>query len=406
MAKHAKLSASGSAKWMNCPGSVSLEDGLPNPSTEFAAEGAAAHEVATWCLINKKPAIDLLSGKIKVEGFEFEITHEMVDAVQTYVDFVNGLEGEHEWVEERVEYTDWVEGGFGTSDDIKIQILRPEGNAFDHHIINVTDFKYGKGVKVFAEWNSQAMIYGLGVLQSFSHLFEFRTNDIVNCVIVQSRLDHIDEFKISVSDLLRWAEKELKPKAEEALSDNPSFHPGEKQCRFCLAKATCRALAADSLKTASEDFSVIGEEFTLRDNRKLTNDEIGQLLGRIPAMLVWANSIKGYAFDELNVDHAVPGYKLVHGKKGNKKFTETDENKLLGALNNVGITGEEAVTRKIKTPTQLETLLKATKADKALREEFATLWEQPEGKPTIAKESDKREAIQSQIESDFEALTS
>ena len=406
MAEHAKLSASGSAKWMNCPGSISLEKGLPNVSSEFAAEGTAAHEVATWCLTDKVPAIAFLGEKIVVEGFIFEVDHEMVDAVQTYVDFCNGLEGEHEWVEERVEYTDWVEGGFGTSDHIKIQILRPEKSKFDHHVINVSDFKYGKGVKVFAEWNSQAMIYGLGVLQSLNHLFEFGVNDIVNCVIVQPRLDHIDEFKISVGDLLKWAEKELRPKAEETASDNPSFHPGEKQCRFCLAKATCRALAADSLKTVSEDFSVIGEDFTLRDTKQLTNKEIGILLGEIPKMLVWANSIEGYAFDELNAGHDIPDYKLVAGKKGNKKFTETDEEVLKKELETCGLSPAEMTTEKFKTPTQLEKIMKVNKYGDIEKDYFADLWEQSDGKPTIAKESDKREAIKSLIESDFEALTS
>ena len=403
MAAHAKLSASGSHKWMSCPGSVALESGLSNASSGYAAEGTAAHEVATRCLTDNEPAFTFLGEEIKVEGFTFVVDHEMVDAVQQYVDFINGLEGEHEWVEERVEYTDWVPEGFGTSDDIKIQVLRPEGSPVDHHVINVTDLKYGKGVKVFAEWNSQAMIYGLGVLQSLDHLFEFRLDDIVNCVIVQPRLDHIDEFKISVGDLFAWAEKELKPKAKEALGDNPTFHPGEKQCRFCLAKATCRALAADRLKTAFSDFSVIGEKFTLRDIKKLTNEEIGSLMGKIPTMLAWANSVEGYAFDELNNGRAVQNYKLVIGKKGNKKFLENDDETLIGLLRDCGLTRPEVVTQKVKTPTQLEKVLKSEKKD---LKEFNKLWEQPKGKPTITKESDKREAIQPQLTQDFEVVKS
>lgn len=407
MAAHAKLSASGSSKWMNCPGSITLENNLSNVSSEFAAEGTAAHEVATECLINKVPARNYLGEKINVEGYEFEVTHEMVGAVQQYLDFCNGLEGDYEWIEERVEYTDWVPEGFGTSDHINIQVLH-NSHGYDCHVINVTDLKYGKGVKVYADHNSQAMIYGLGVLQSFGHLFAFHDTDIVNCVIVQPRLDHIDEFKISVGDLRAWAEKEVKPKAKEALGDNPTFHPGEKQCRFCLAKASCRALAADSLKTAFSDFSEIGADFgcgtyTLRDSAKLTNKEIGDLMGLIPLMLVWGNSIEGYAFDELNNGRAVPNYKLVTGKKGNKAFIEKDEQKLFDALDNVGLTADDVITEKVKTPTQLEKILKVRKADV---KEFNKLWEQPKGKPTIAKESDKREAIQPQITQDFEVIES
>ena len=402
MAAHAKLSASGSAKWLACPGSLSLEHGLPNTSSEFAAEGTAAHELATWCLEQKVPAREYIGQEIEADGWVFVVTSEMVEAVQKYIDFCNNLEGEHEWVENRVSYTNWVEGGFGTSDHIKVKVLQ-SADGDDQHIINVTDLKYGKGVKVYADHNSQGMIYGLGVIQEFSMMFDFQPHDIVNIVIVQPRLDHIDEFKISVKELLEWAEKEVKPKALEAVSDNPSFHPGEKQCRFCLAKPTCRALAADSLKTASEDFSVIGEEFTLRDHTKLTNKEIGVLLERIPTVLAWAKSIEGYAFEELNKGNAVPGYKLVQGKKKNKEFVEKDEKKLLPELKTCGLTEEEIFKpRDMKTPTQMATILKANgKKDTIEMTYFEGLWSQADGDPTLAKESDPREAIQSQVDDDF-----
>ena len=406
MAAHAKLSASGSSKWLKCPGSISAEAGKENISSEFAAEGTAAHELATWCLEQKVPAINFLGEKIEADGFEFEVTHEMVDAIQQYVDFCNNLEGEHEWVEQRVGYTDWVPGGFGTSDHIKVKVLR-DSKKTDQHIINVTDLKYGKGVKVYADHNSQGMIYALGTIQEFGLMFDFQDHDIVNIVIVQPRLDHIDEFKISVGELLEWAEKTLKPKAEEALGDNPSFHPGETQCRFCLAKATCRALAQDSLKTASEDFSVIGEEFTLRDHTKLTNKEIGLLLERIPVLLAWANSVEGYAYDELNKGHAVPGYKLVQGKKKNKTFIESDVKKLEPELITCGLSKDEIYKDPaLKTPTQIAKIMKANKLGELETSYFEELWSQADGDPTLAKESDKREAIQPQVNQDFEAIES
>lgn len=403
MAAHAKLSASGSGKWMNCPGSLTLEIGLPNPSSEFAAEGTAAHEVAAWCLNDDVPASTFLGEKIKVEGWEFEVGPEMVVAVQQYVDFCKNLEGGFNCVEQRVEYSNWVEEGFGTSDFIKINHLTSRtGN---YHIINVVDLKYGKGVKVYADHNSQGMIYGLGVLQTFDMLFGFEDHDIVNIVIVQPRLDHIDEFKISVGELREWAEKEVKPKAAEAWGDNPSFHPGEKQCRFCLAKATCKALAADSLKTASEDFSVIGEDFTLRDNKKLTNEQIGELMERIPTLLAWANSIEAYAFAELNKGGVVPGYKLVQGRKKNKAFTISDEKELVTELETCGLLKKDVYNLpKLKTPTQLGAVLKANKAGEIETSYFAELWSQADGDPTIAKESDKREAIQPQVSQDFDVV--
>ena len=403
METHAILSPSGAHRWLHCPGSASLTADMPNESSEFAAEGTAAHELATVCFEAQKPAVDFLGKLYHVEGFTFEVDHEMVDAVQQYLDFCHNLEGQFDWTEKKVFYTDWVKDGYGLADRINVQALYAPGADEAHHVINVVDLKYGKGVKVFAEWNEQAMLYALGVLQTLSYLFHFQNRDIVNCVIVQPRLDHIDEFKISVGDLRRWANITVMPQALEALSDNPTFHPGEKQCRFCLAKPTCRALATASLKTASEEFSVIGKDFTLRNTKKLSNAEIGILLEKIPTLVQWAKSVEGYAFDELNAGKVIPGYKLVIGKAKNKSFIEQDDEQLVYSLKLCDLTKKEIITEKIKTPTQLAKIIKTKKGD---FEKFDLLWEQNPGEPTIAKDSDKRQAIKSQIENDFEAINS
>jgi hypothetical protein len=383
-----------------------MEEGIPNPSSEYAAEGTAAHEVATLCLVNAVPANAYLGDIIEVEGWKFEVTPEMVTAVQHYVDFCNNIEGDYEWVEERVEYTNWVPDGFGTSDHIKVQVLYDSKTDQDRHIINVTDLKYGKGVKVEAQNNSQGMIYALGVLQSLDHMFEFNPHDTVNIAIVQPRIDHIDVFKISVEDLLEWAEKKLAPAAKEALGGDPSFHPGEKQCRFCRAKATCKALAADSLQTASDDFTVIGEEFTLRDVTKLTNEEIGILMERLSTFEAWANSIKAKVFEELNKGNSVPGYKLVKGKKKNKAFLSKDEDDIFVKLKACGLKSTEVYKKTLKTPTQIAAILKANKAPEKKVKKFDELWSQKDGEPAIAKESDPREAIQPQVKEDFQVIES
>ena len=40
---HAKLSASGAKKWLNCPASVTLESRFPDTGSVYAAEGTTAH---------------------------------------------------------------------------------------------------------------------------------------------------------------------------------------------------------------------------------------------------------------------------------------------------------------------------------------------------------------------------
>ncbi len=395
---HATLSASGSAKWINCPGSVSLEADIPNESTIYASEGTAAHDLASRCLIEGKMAIEFLGDLIEADGEEFEVTHEMVDAVQQYLDYCHSFEGDYEWVEIRVNYDNWVPEGWGTGDFTKIGY----DLARDQTIINVVDFKYGKGVLVEAEKNSQAMIYGLGVLQTFGIFFDFKPTDVINCVIVQPRKDNISEYRITVGELLAWANEVLIPKSEEALGDNPSFKSGEKQCKFCRAKATCPTLAKDSMKLISQDFKDIREPYTLTDRKGLTNEEIGLIMEQIPTFEIWTKGIEAHGFNELMEGREVPGYKLVKGKSGNKKWDDEDVDTLVKFLGAAGIPESEVVTRKIATPTAVEKILKVKKLKPII---IKDLWSQSPGNPTIAKRLDKRPEIESQVTAGFEDIT-
>lgn len=398
---HAKLSASGSAKWINCPGSISLEADIPNESTKYSSEGTAAHDLASKCLIGAHMAIEFLGTYIEADGEKWEVTPEMVDAVQQYLDHCHALEGGAEWVETRVDYDQWVPDGWGTADNIKINVLFDDATHTPHHVINVSDFKYGKGVFVDAEKNSQAMIYGLGVIQTFGIFFDFKPTDIVNCVVVQPRMDSVSTYKTTVGELLKWAKEVLIPKAEEALGDNPSFTSGEKQCRFCRAKAICPKLAEDSMELISEGFKDISTPCVLKDKSKLTNKEIGLIMEQIPTFKLWTDSIEARGFNELTAGREVPGYKLVKGRAGDKKW-EGSNDEVLKSLNKLGIEKKEVVTEKIATPTAVEKILKIMKLKK---DKIKDLWDQTKGKPTIAKRSDKRPEIESEVSVGFKDIT-
>ena len=402
MSDHAKYSPSGSKKWIPCPGSMSLEEGVPNKSSPEAAEGTAAHELASKCLEMSRPALDFLGSTIVADGQKFVVDHEMVDNVQQYIDFVHGVEGQHHWVETRVYYTNWVKKGHGRADDIKINVFRAPGVEGESHKINVIDLKYGKGVEEFADMNSQAMIYALGVLQTFGLYFDFKDTDIVNCVIFQPRIKEVpSQFEITVGELLKWADDVMVPAVADAESENPTFKSGDKQCRFCRAKPFCPTLAAESMKTASGDFHDFTKPYNLRDRKKLTNAEIGIIMGQIPALKTWTNSIEAYAYDQLNDGVGVPGYKLVEGKRGDKKWTDDNE-VVLKTLEEFDIKKEEVISEKIKTPTMVEKILKVKKFKET---EIKHLWKQAKGKPTIAKASDDRKEIESQQEAAFKAVT-
>lgn len=397
MAAHAKLSASGSKRWLSCSASVQAESGLKDSSSIYADEGTAAHSLAERCLTYNKPAVFFLGESITGGSNVFTVDEDMASAVQVYVDYCNNLPATIRLLEKRVNFNRWVPDGFGTSDFIAIE----KDIKNKRQVIHVVDLKYGKGVMVDALNNSQAMLYGLGVIQTLGFIYGFDQNDLVNCTIVQPRLDHISEFSITVGDLLRWADKVVVPAVADALGDSPTYTPGDEQCRWCKAKPTCKALADENLKTVFQDFGIIPTEDLKETHEKteLTLEEVGVILKKLQMMYDWGKSVEAYAFDQINHGEHIPGYKLVQGKKGNRKWISDDATQ--SELIDLGLEKDEILVSKIKTPPVIEKLLKAMKIDSSW---IKKLWDQPEGKPTIAPESDKRKSIKTAVNQDFSVI--
>ena len=376
--KHARLSASGSQRWLACPGSILLEESYPEDVvSEFAEYGTAGHQLAQLCLEKERPAT-LFEGQVfnKSENFPegFKVDTEMADAVQTYLDYCNSLGEGETHIEKRVDFSLYVNEGFGTADFIKVK----------DNEIHVVDLKMGKGVKVNAINNTQGMLYALGVVWDS----KLADNDIVHIAIVQPRLDHISEWSLTVNALLTWGADSVRPRAEQAWNGEPIFNPGETQCRFCKAKPTCKALAEHSLKTAMDTFTDIPTEEDLKEVHTLTHAEIGALLPRVNTLVNWAKSLEAHAFSELDKGEKIPGYKLVMGRSGNRKWTNEDD--IERKLTQMGVRKSEMFSKKLLTPAQMCKIIK--KKDLSVTQ-IETYWNSPEGKPTIAVESDSRDEI-------------
>ena len=371
MAAHAKyFGASAAHKWIPCVGSVALEAQYPNTSSAAADEGTAAHEMAERILRGASDS-DLI-GKKAENGVEW--TTEMREYIQIYIDKVRDLKGYGELlVEERVDYSEYIGApdSFGTSDVVIIRDTE----------LCVADLKYGKGVRVDVENNPQLMLYALGAYDRYKLVADITT---IRMVIIQPRIDHISEWTCTVDDLLVFAYK-AKVSAQEALAVvaetmQPTYTPGEKQCRFCRGKATCPALRAE----AESLFDVIPDELT-------EDEQLSVSMQKADMVEAWAKAVRAEVERRLTNGKTVPGFKMVPGKNGARKWVS--EGEATTNLHAAGFADNQIFKQTLISPTDVEKLVKqklVTSEQWAAMQEVIT---QTKGAPSVAPESDKRPAL-------------
>ena len=285
MAKHAVLSASSSHRWLNCTPSVRLEEQFEKTTSVYAEAGTLAHEIGEIKLrkelgqINQKEYVNKLSAAVNSDLY----SKDMTDYVDVYVDTC--LEKFNEAkattadaiaiIEQKLDFSKWVPDGFGTGDFVVIA----DGT------MEICDLKYGKGVAVSAIDNPQMRLYALGAITEFEFLYDIQK---VKMTIIQPRLDSISTDEITVEELLTWANEYVKPRAELAIKGEGEFCAGE-HCKFCRAKAVCKARADKNLELAKYEFS---------DPSTLNNLEIADILGKVDELTSWATDVKEYALNK------------------------------------------------------------------------------------------------------------
>lgn len=383
MGDHAKLSASGSHIWLNCTPAIRMSEGIPDKQTAFTQEGTIAHRLAELKIsrrLGDMSGPEFTREVEKVNSSEY-YSEEMETYIQNYVDWIeeiyNGVKersADFELLtEQRLDFSSWVPGGFGTGDVVIIA----DGT------LTVIDLKYGKGVPVDAVRNPQLMLYGLGAYDAFS-----LSNDIqrIRMIINQPRLDSISEYELPVEELLQWGEETVKPRAEMAMKGEGEAKPGD-WCRFCKCRAICRARAEEALEIARYEF---------KDPPLLEEDEISDILGKVGRIQSWISDVKDYAQEEAEHGRQWPGWKLVEGRS-NRKYTDPQEveRRLLAA-------GFEKVLL-FKDPELLgiTAMEKVVGGKKKLEKICEGLIVKPPGAPTLVPESDKRPALNT-AKTDFE----
>ena len=377
---HALLGASNSSRWTKCTPSARLEEQFPQQETDFSLEGTLAHEIADLTLKVEISDITVkeYSKEIKVKRKNKLFDDEMIGHADSYTDYVidTSLEREGKSIimtEQKVDFSEYIPEGFGTADAIIIS----------DSIMDVIDFKYGKGVPVGAEDNTQMMCYALGALSMFSQLYDIET---INMHIYQPRLDHIATSQITVEELLNWAETELKEKAEIAYKGEGQFVPGS-HCKFCRAKHKCNARAEGNMELIKQDFA---------DVILLDDERIEFILPKIDAAMKWLEDIKKYALEEALKGKVWKGFKLVEGKS-NRKYKDNDQ--VVQALTEAGYPEAVVMEKKLLGITALEKALGKKEVGNVLKD----LIEKPTGAPTLVVESDKRPAIDNVV-ADFETV--
>lgn len=376
--RHALLSASSAHRWLACTPSARLEEGFPDNVSEAAEEGTLAHELAELKLRNYFHTTDYGKRKMNADIKKLQKNPlwkaEMMEYTEQYLNYIQEVALSEKTpytakIEAQVDYSAWAHDGFGTADCI---LIRGE-------IVHIFDFKYGKGVSVSAEENPQMMLYALGALDMYSLLYRM---EHFHLHIIQPRIDNISDWECAKARLLEFGEY-VRARAELAWAGSGEFCPGEKQCRFCRARAVCHARAEKNVQLAFSPGK--GKIPPL-----ISNEDAGWYLSQGEDVKKWLEDLKEWALAECLAGKEVPGWKAVEGR-GSREWTDMDA--AFGKLVNSGVNKEVLYERKPLTLAQVE----KTVGKKLFQDTVGKYVVKNPGKPALVKESDKREAITNKV---------
>jgi hypothetical protein len=346
---HAEFSMSSLGRVIACPLSYTLSKGVPRTTNEFAERGTLMHECGE---------AKILTGKLPTlpEGAD-PLTKDELEIVNIYVDYINGLKDSDNMIwwklEHKVKVNDQC---WGTADGV---VITQED---DSTVLYIIDLKTGF-ISVEPDC-SQLKGYALGVLKDVANIAE---PSVVRCVIVQPKdLTAVKTFDWTADEV--WSfEKVIDDTIASATGDNPSWSVGD-HCRWCPAAPTC-AKIFEEIEMATKDDDI----------------DLGKALHLATIAENWAKRVRQQAESDLKCGKPVPGWKLVRGRSLRKWMDIPDVHDHLESL-----LREEAFEKKYISPTQAEKLIgKEHFKDTPLAEYVI----KPEGKITIAPESDKRQAV-------------
>ena len=365
---HARLNASSSHRWMMCPPSVKLSENFADTTSSFAEEGTYLHELCELKLHRylgdmTVEAIAATYAELKDNEYYSDEAESVTDEYAAFcIETIEAVRLSCPdpliMVEHRLDYSEYVPEGYGTGD----LIIVADG------VLEIIDFKGGRGVRVEASRNSQLMLYALGSLLEFDPLYDISS---IRMSIVQPRLSNTSTFEMSADDLLRWAETEVRPKALLAYEGKGDFCAGE-HCRFCKARYTCRARSDYFMQLAAKDF---------KQPDLLTDEEIVDILPVAESLNNWVQDLIAYATQQAVDGKLWPGYKLVAGRSVRKY---TSESEIIKAATEAGYT--DIYKTVLLGVGDLEKRI----GKKAFKDVLGKYIVKPVGAPTLVPETDSR----------------
>lgn len=369
MTAHAVLSPSSAHRWLRCPGSVSLSQDVPQESSSpYAIEGTQAHTVAEIYASYEFGLDDGPTFSHRMDEWEAEAPPESVNDMQDYasryVDYLRELASEHDQlldapelrVERRVQTG--VDQCWGTADAAIVSAT----------LIDVVDYKYGKGVRVDADDNEQLMLYGLGIV----HELGIKDDTPVRLSVFQPRMHNVSSMTTTAKELVKWREKVVKPVAKKALTDFAEVRPSEIACRWCPVAGSCEARAE----------YMLGQDFETKPGL-MDAERLSAALGRLADMESWIKAVRAEAMGR---DY-IPGWKKVR-TTGRRQIKDTEA--ALDVFVDAGLDLEEVSDRKLKA---LGVLEKVAGGRDGLQDLLGDLLTMSEGGIALAPLDDPREEV-------------
>lgn len=387
--KHALLAPSSSSRWLRCPASVIWTARAPQgESSPFAQEGTWAHALAERYLLagiqgtpdDEVMFTDSEVAEIVKAGLDPD---DFVPPVMEYVTYVRSIPGM--LLPEQELDLDCITGESGARGTSDAVIIDESGK------LHICDLKYGRGEKVDAEHNTQLAIYAGAALAAFGFMADIKK---VTLHIIQPRINNTSTWTLGRKDLEALLE-DIKGSAAiallrysevgaEGVPAKEDYHPGPVACRWCCFRGRCGALAGYALTSA-------GMQLPDSIKPRLDGEALAALLSRIDLIQSWIKDLGATAHDALLAGEKIPGYKLVEGRAGPRKWS--DEGKAEKMLKGWKVPAEARYVKSLISPTAAEKLVKMKTI---LDEQWAvlnSLITREPGKLTVVPESDKRPAV-------------